>query len=74
MKNHVTRVTQLSAVSVQRIYKAWLVSGCLVITWSGCEWGMRAFNQVETRNLLRFLKKWESDIDKSHPDPILWDK
>jgi hypothetical protein len=62
MKTQPRREAQLSPDGVERIYKANLVSGCLVISWSGSEQGIRAFTGTETLNLAMFLKTYKKEI------------
>lgn len=56
------RETVLSIEGAQRIYKATLAYGALVLSWSGIESGLRAFTASETRNLQRFLEQHKSEI------------
>jgi hypothetical protein len=63
------REQQLSPDGVQRIYKATLAYGCLVLSWSGIESGIRSFTAQETRNLQQFLEKYKKEIGTKN-DPI----
>jgi hypothetical protein len=56
------REMQLSLEGAQRIYKATLAYGCLVLSWSGIESGLRAFTAQETRNLQQFLEQHKGEI------------
>lgn len=56
------RETVLSIEEAQRIYKATLAYGALVISWHGIESGLRAFTAQETRNLQQFLQMYKSEI------------
>lgn len=56
------RETVLSIDGAQRIYKATLAYGALVISWHGIESGLRAFTAQETRNLQRFLEQYRDEI------------
>jgi hypothetical protein len=64
------REAQLSPDGVQRIYKATLAYGCLVISWSGIESSLRSFTGQETRNLQTFLEQYKNEIGTGK-DPIL---
>lgn len=67
---HPRREAQLSPDGVQRIHKASLVMGCLVLSWSGSESGIHAFTEEETHNLLTFLEQWQGEISIGK-NPIL---
>lgn len=56
------RETVLSIDGAQRIYKATLAYGALVLSWHGIESGLRAFTANETRNLQQFLEQYKSEI------------
>lgn len=56
------RETVLSLDGAQRIYKATLAYGSLVLSWHGIESGLRAFTAQETRNLQRFLEQYKDEI------------
>lgn len=56
------RETVLSIDGAQRVYKATLAYGCLVISWHGIESGLRAFTATETRNLQQFLQMYKKEI------------
>jgi hypothetical protein len=58
------REAQLSTEGVRRITKATLVAGCLVLSWSGVESGIRAFTGAETKALAAFLEKWKDEISE----------
>jgi hypothetical protein len=62
VKPHPRREKQLSPDGVQRIYKATLAYGCLVLSWSGIESGIRPFTTEETRNLQQFLEQYKDEI------------
>lgn len=63
-RNSPRREAQLSPEGVQRITKVTLVSGCLVLSWSGVESGIRAFTGEETKALAAFLEKWKDEISE----------
>jgi hypothetical protein len=69
VKPHPRREKQLSPDGVQRVYKATLAYGYLVLSWSGVEQGLRVFTAQETRTLQEFLEQYKSEID-SRNDPI----
>lgn len=56
------RETVLSIEGAQRVYKATLAYGALVLSWHGIESGLRAFTAYETRNLQQFLQMYKSEI------------
>lgn len=56
------REAQLSIEGAQRVYKATLAYGCLVLSWHGVESGIRAFTASETRNLQTFLETHKGEI------------
>lgn len=70
VKKKPRRETQLSPDGVQRVCKATLAYGCLVLSWSGIESGLRSFSAEETRNLQQFLQMYKDEIGTGK-DPIL---
>lgn len=70
MKGSPRRETQLSLDGVQRIYKATLVSGGLVLSWSGIEQGIQALSGAETFKLYQFLDMYKNEINP-RPYPII---
>ena len=56
------REAQLSIDGAQRVYKATLAYGALVLSWHGIESGLRAFTAQETRNLQQFLEQYKDEI------------
>ena len=54
VKPHPRREQQLSPNGVQRIYKATLAYGSLVLSWSGIESGLRSFTTEESATCNNF--------------------
>jgi hypothetical protein len=62
MKPKPRREAQLSPSDAMRVYKVSLVAGCLVLSWSGREQGIKAFTGSETIALYRFLHQYRNEI------------